>query len=174
MVLGVPRTPLKNINLSGNLTFFKHNFLLPIVLPRRASQGQGQINFIAVFLHKYWIHQLSTVLGILFRYWFIIDILLKSYVFLYLWQTRDYCFFSGILCFFAGVLLVANILERHLPWPTQPLSPLTPSVPPPATSGIPQYPRSPVCSCLRLLTFPRDPVSDSFLAVSAYQWSELV
>ena len=33
MVLGVPRTPLNNINLSGNLTFFKHILLLPIVLP---------------------------------------------------------------------------------------------------------------------------------------------
>ena len=33
MVLGVPRTVLKNMNLSGNLTFFKHIFLLPIELP---------------------------------------------------------------------------------------------------------------------------------------------
>ena len=32
MVLGVPETPRKNINLSGNLTCFKHIFLLPIVL----------------------------------------------------------------------------------------------------------------------------------------------
>ena len=32
-VLGVPRTVLKNIISSGNFTFFKHIFLLPIVLP---------------------------------------------------------------------------------------------------------------------------------------------
>ena len=33
MVLGVPQTPYKNINLSGHLTFFKHFLLLPIELP---------------------------------------------------------------------------------------------------------------------------------------------
>ena len=33
MVLGVPQTPLKNINLSGNLTFVKPIFVLPIELP---------------------------------------------------------------------------------------------------------------------------------------------
>ena len=33
MLPGVPRTVLKNMNLSGNLTFLKHIFLLPIVLP---------------------------------------------------------------------------------------------------------------------------------------------
>ena len=33
MVLGVPRTVLKNMNSSGNLTFVEPIFLLPIALP---------------------------------------------------------------------------------------------------------------------------------------------